>query len=119
MFKVVEINRQTAEAAEMEKGKKSWVECRHRREATMPILERLVNELEKYVGWLTSKELETLLRWKGVPVSKMGNIIKQIHPVPTICRGKRIVVLPRERRTTRLSSMREATLKPYDSPIRD
>ena len=26
------------------------------------------------VGWLTSKELEVLLRWKGVAASKMGNV---------------------------------------------
>jgi hypothetical protein len=32
-----------------------------------------VNELEKIVGRLTSKELEMLLWWKGAPVSKMGN----------------------------------------------
>jgi hypothetical protein len=31
------------------------------------------NELEKDVRRLTSKELEALLRWKGVPVSKMEN----------------------------------------------
>ena len=42
--------------------------------AALPILERLVNELEKNVGRQTSKELEMLLWWKGVPVSKIGNI---------------------------------------------
>jgi hypothetical protein len=30
--------------------------------------------LENNITWLTSKELEVLLRWKGVPVLKMGNI---------------------------------------------
>ncbi len=45
-----------------------------RRKAALPILERLVNELENNVGQHTSKKLETLLRWKGVLVSKMGNV---------------------------------------------
>jgi hypothetical protein len=58
----------------MEHGKHSRVEYHLRRKAAMPILERLVNELEKNVRWQTSKELETLLCWKGVPVSKMGNV---------------------------------------------
>jgi hypothetical protein len=30
--------------------------------------------LENVVARLTGKELEVLLRWKGVPVSKMGNV---------------------------------------------
>ncbi len=33
-----------------------------------------MNGLEKKFRWQTSKELETLLWWKGVPVSKMGNV---------------------------------------------
>jgi hypothetical protein len=74
MFKAAGINRQTEEAAEMENGKHSQVEYHLRRKAAPPILERLVNELEKNVRWQTSKELETLLWWKGVHVSKMGNI---------------------------------------------
>jgi hypothetical protein len=61
----------------MEKGKKSRVEYHLRCKAALPILERLVNELEKDVGQLTSKELETLLRWKGVPMPKMGNIMNR------------------------------------------
>ena len=61
MFKAAEINRQTEEAAEMENRKQSRVEYHLRRKAALPILERLVNELEKNVGWQTSKELETLL----------------------------------------------------------
>jgi hypothetical protein len=36
-----------------------------------------VNELEKKFGWQTSKELETLLWWIGVPVLKMGNIVNR------------------------------------------
>jgi hypothetical protein len=39
-----------------------------------PVLDRLENVLENIVAWLTGKELEVLLHWKGVPVSKMGNV---------------------------------------------
>ena len=45
-----------------------------RREAALPMLDRLENVLENAVTRLTGKELEVLLRWKGVPVSKMGNV---------------------------------------------
>jgi hypothetical protein len=72
MFKVAGINRQTAEAAEMKNGKHSRVEYHLRCKAALPILERLVNELERNVRWQTSKELEMLLWWKGIPVSKWG-----------------------------------------------
>ncbi len=72
LFKVVEINRRTAEVAEMENGKQSWVEYHLRCKAALPILERLVNELEKNVGQQTSKELDMLLWWRGVPESKWG-----------------------------------------------
>jgi hypothetical protein len=74
MFKAAEINWQTEEVAEMENGKHSQVEYHLRCKAALPILEHLVNELEKNVGWQTSKELEMLLWWKDVPMSKMGNI---------------------------------------------
>ncbi len=74
MFKAVELNRRRAEAAEREKGKKSWVEYHARRKAALPIVNRLENELENNVGWLKSKELEVLLWWKGVPVLTMGNV---------------------------------------------
>jgi hypothetical protein len=62
MFKVAEINRRTAEAAEMENGKKSRVEYHLRCEAELSILEHLVNELENNVGQQTSKEPEMLLQ---------------------------------------------------------
>jgi hypothetical protein len=61
----------------MENGKHSRVEYHLRRKAALPILERLVNELEKMSGGKRSKELEMLLWWKGVPVSKMGNIVNR------------------------------------------
>ncbi len=78
MFKVAEINRRTVEAAERKKDKKGRVDYHHRHEAALPILNRLENELENNLGRrLTSKELEALLRWKGVSVSKMGNVVNR------------------------------------------
>ena len=74
MFKAAEINRRKVEAAEREKEKKRRVEFHARREAALPIVNRLELELENDVGRLTSKELEVLLRWKGVAASKMGNV---------------------------------------------
>ena len=75
MLKAAEINRRTAEAVEREKDKKEGrVDYHHRREAALPILDRLENELENDVGRLTSKEREVLLRWKSVSVSKMRNV---------------------------------------------
>jgi hypothetical protein len=74
MFIAVELNWRRAEATEREKDKKSWVEYHARRKAALVIVDRLENELENVVGWLKSKELEVLLRWKGVPVLTMGNV---------------------------------------------
>ena len=50
MFKAVELNRQKSEAEAREKDKKSWVEYHARREAALPIVDRLENELENDVG---------------------------------------------------------------------
>ncbi len=50
------------------------MEYHARHEAALIVLDRLENELENFVARLTGKELEVLLRWKGVPVSKMGNV---------------------------------------------
>ena len=61
-------------AAFFAKDKKRCLEYCTRREATLPVLDRLENVLENAVTRLTGKELEVLLRWKGVPVSKMGNV---------------------------------------------
>jgi hypothetical protein len=74
MFIAVELNQWKAEAAEREKDKKSWVEYHVRRKATLPNVDRIKTELENNVGQLKSKELEVLLRWKGMPVSKIENI---------------------------------------------
>jgi hypothetical protein len=74
MFKSAEIVRRNAEAVEVEKDKKRRLEYLARREAVLPVLDRLENVLENAVTRLTGKELEVLLRWKGVLVSKMGNV---------------------------------------------
>ena len=50
------------------------MEYHARRKAALPIVDCLKNKLENNVGRLKSKELEVLLRWKGVPVLTMGNI---------------------------------------------
>ncbi len=74
MFKSAEIVRRNAEAVELEKDKKRHLEYCARRKAALPVLDCLANVLENAVTRLTGKELEVLLRWKGVPVSKMGNV---------------------------------------------
>ncbi len=74
MFKSAEIVSQNAEAVEREKDRKRHLEYHARHEAALPILDRLEKELENVVARLTGKELEVLLHWKGVPVSKMGNV---------------------------------------------
>jgi hypothetical protein len=74
MLIAAELNQRKAEATGREKDKKSRVEYHARREAALPIIDRLKNQLENDVGRLKSKELEVLLWWKGVLVSTMGNI---------------------------------------------
>jgi hypothetical protein len=74
MFKSAEIISQNVEAVEREKDRKWRLEYHARREAALPVLDRLENELENVIARLTGKVLEVLLRWKGVPVSKMGNV---------------------------------------------
>ena len=44
-----------------------------KRDAALIILDRLENHADGKVDALLSKELETLLKWKGVQVSKMGD----------------------------------------------
>jgi hypothetical protein len=52
MFKALELklNRQTSEATEREKDKKSRMEYHARREAVLPIINRLEKELESMEG---------------------------------------------------------------------
>ncbi len=62
MFKAAEINRRKAESAEREKEKKSRVEYHARREAALPIVDRLEHDIDNDIRRLLSKELEVLLR---------------------------------------------------------
>ena len=55
MFKSAEIVRRNVEALEVEKDKKRRLEYRARREATLPVLDRLENVLENAVTRLTGK----------------------------------------------------------------
>jgi hypothetical protein len=50
------------------------LDYRARFEAALPVLDCLEIFLENAVRWLTRKELELLLRWEGIPGSKMGNV---------------------------------------------
>ncbi len=61
MLIAAELNQRKAEATGREKDKKSRVEYHARREAALPIVDHLKNELENDVGRLKSKELEVLL----------------------------------------------------------
>ena len=77
MFIAAEMGNRKRGIAEMEKDKKARVEFHTRRDAALIILNRLDHESDGNVARLTNKELEVLLRWKGVPVSKMGNMASQ------------------------------------------
>ncbi len=89
MFKVAEINRQTAEAAEMENGKHSRVEYHLRRKAALPILERLVNELEKMLGGKQARSwrcysggrVSLCQKWValGTDASRTNNLQREVH----------------------------------------
>ncbi len=48
-----------------------------RHEVVLPIVDPIKNNLENNVAWLTSKELEVLLQWKGVSMLKMGNALNR------------------------------------------
>jgi hypothetical protein len=74
MFKSAEIVSRNAKAVEKEKDRKRRLEYHARHKAALPVLDCLEKELENVVAQLTVKELEVLLHWKGVPVSKMGNV---------------------------------------------
>ena len=62
MFKSAKIVRRNVEALEVEKDKKRRLEYRARREAALPVLDRLENVLENAITRLTGKELEVLLQ---------------------------------------------------------
>jgi hypothetical protein len=74
MFISAEMGNREREIAEMEKGKKVRIEFHARRNAALVVLNRLDHELGGNAEKLTNKDLEVLLRWKGVLPSKMGNM---------------------------------------------
>ncbi len=76
MFISAEMGNREREIAEMEKGKKVRIEFHVRRNATLVVLDGLDHELDGNIDRLTNKDLEVLLRWKGVLPSKMGNIVR-------------------------------------------
>ena len=77
MFISAEMGNGEREIAEMEKGKKVRIEFHVRRNATLVVLDGLDHELDGNIDRLTNKDLEVLLRWKGVLPSKMGNMANQ------------------------------------------
>jgi len=74
MFISAEMGNREREIVAMEKGKNRRVEFHARRNATLVVLDRLDHKLDGNVKRLTNKDLEVLLRWKGVLPSKMGNM---------------------------------------------
>ena len=74
MFIAAEMGNRKREIAEMKKDKKVHMEFHTRRDATLVVLNRLHHESDDNVARLTNREQEVLLWWKGVPVSKMGNM---------------------------------------------
>ena len=97
-----------AAVKEKEKEKKSQMEGNAKRNATLIVLNRLENHLDGNVDALLSKELKTLLKWKGAQVLKMGdNAAKREHSTKKL--SKRAVglrQLVRGRTPTRKSSRR-------------
>ena len=75
MFISAEMGSREREIATMEKGKKVRIEFHIvRHNAALVVLDRLYHKLDGDVERLTNKDLEVLLRWKGVLPSKMGNM---------------------------------------------
>ena len=68
-----EMKERKTRAAKMEREKKRRL-CNHRKEV-LPILDCLKKELSGNVDRLKDRKLKALLKWKGVPTSKMGNMV--------------------------------------------
>ena len=66
MFISAETGNREREIVAMEKGKNVRVEFHARCNATLVVLDRLDHKLDGNVKRLTNKDLEVLLRWKGV-----------------------------------------------------
>ena len=74
MFISAEMGNREREIAKMEKGKKVRIQFHTRRNTALVVLDRLDLELDGNIKRLTNKDLEVLLRWKGLLPSKMGNM---------------------------------------------
>ncbi len=76
MFKVAEINRRKLEAAEREKEKKSRVEYHARREAALPIINRLQNDLwEMISGGLKARSWRFCSSGRVCPCQRWGTLL--------------------------------------------
>ncbi len=70
-----EMNEPKTRAAEMEKEKTRRLGNHGMHKEVLPILDRLKKELSGNVDRLKDRKLKALLKWKGVPTSKMGNMV--------------------------------------------
>jgi hypothetical protein len=74
------MNPWTSQGAELERGEKSQTIYHARRDAAIPIPDCIKYKLEGNHTQLCGKELEVLLKWKGVAASKM----KTVHDKRTL-----------------------------------
>ena len=74
-FIALEMNLRTCQVSELERGKKSRTVYHMRHDATIPILDCIKYKLKGTHTKLCGKELEVLLKWKGVAASKMKTVI--------------------------------------------
>ncbi len=85
-----EMKERQTRAAEMEREKKRRLGNHAMREEVLPILDCFENELDSNVDRLKDGELKALLKWKGVPTSKMGNVaVKKVLYKKNHGRGRR------------------------------
>jgi hypothetical protein len=71
----LEMKERKTRAAKMEREKKRRLGNHAMCEEVLPILDCLKNKLDGNVDRLKDRELKALLKWKGVPVSTMGNMV--------------------------------------------
>ncbi len=74
MFIAAEMVNRERKIAEVEIGKKVRIDFHAMRNAALIVLYRLEHELGNDIPRLCNKELEVLLKWKGIALSKMGNM---------------------------------------------
>ncbi len=71
---VLEMKERIMRASEMEIEKKKRLGDHVRHKEVLPILDHLKHELHGNVDRLKGGNLKVLLKWKGVPALKMGNM---------------------------------------------